>query len=176
MKPALLIFLLLSFTQMLYSQKEMKTVPSVDLKKYAGLWYEYSKIPNSFQKQCISNTTAEYKLLEDGTIQVINTCTDEDGEKDFVSGIARIVDRKSKAKLEVSFFSILGWRPVWGDYWVIGLGKNYEYAVIGTPNRKYGWILTRSTKLSDEQIREINQILTEQGYDVKKFVKSRHSN
>jgi len=175
MRPAFLILIVFLFSQMSFSQKEMKPVPSVDLKKYAGLWYEYSKIPNSFQKQCVSNTTAEYKLLEDGTIQVNNSCTDEDGKRDFVSGVARIVDRETNAKLEVSFFSIFGWRPIWGDYWVIGLDKDYQYAVVGTPGRKYGWVLSRSPKLTDEQLTEINKILTEQDYDLKKFVRSKHS-
>lgn len=174
MKVIISVIFLITINTISLGQKDLKTVPSVDLKKYAGLWYEYSKIPNKFQSQCISGTTAQYKLLPDGNIEVLNTCIDEDGEKDYVKGIARIVDKKNFTKLEVSFFSILGWRPIWGDYWVIGLGKDYEYSVVGTPSRKYGWILSRSPDLSSEQLAEINKILIEQGYDPKKFVKSKH--
>jgi apolipoprotein D and lipocalin family protein len=61
-----------------------------------------------------------------------------------------------------------------GRLLVIGLGKDYEYSVVGTPSRKYGWILSRSPDLSSEQLAEINKILIEQGYDPKKFVKSKH--
>ena len=94
----------------------LETVKQVDLNKYVGLWYEIAKIPNSFQDQCAYRTTAKYKLLEEGEIQVINKCYTSDGEADIAEGLAKVVDRKTNSKLEVSFFSILGFRPFWGDY------------------------------------------------------------
>jgi apolipoprotein D and lipocalin family protein len=148
---------------------EPKVVKNVDLKKYAGLWYEIAKIPNSFQNHCKSGTTAQYKLREDGKIEVINSCIDEDGEKDVAEGIAKIADESLNAKLEVSFVRILGISLFWGDYWIIGLGENYEYAVVGTPSRKYGWILSRTPKLADEKLKETFEILKSQGYDPNKF-------
>lgn len=166
----LIIFLVstaLSFGQDM--KGEPKVVKSVDLKKYAGLWYEIAKIPNRFQKYCKSGTTAQYNLLGDGKIEVVNSCIDEDGDKDETKGIAKIVDGSSNAKLEVSFVSILGINLFWGDYWIIGLDNNYEYAVIGTPTRKYGWILSRTPKLSQEKLNETFEILNSQGYDTKKF-------
>ena len=150
-------------------QNEPKTVKYVDLKKYAGLWYEIAKIPNRFQKHCKSGTTAKYDLKDDGKIVVINSCIDEDGERDDAEGIARLVDASSNAKLEVSFVSILGINLFWGDYWIIGLGKDYEYVVVGTPTRKYGWILSRTPKLSDEKLKETFKILKSQGYEPNKF-------
>mgnify|MGYP000872173260 FL=1 len=120
------------------SAQEMQTLKSVDLTKYVGLWYEIAKIPNRFQKQCVKGTTAQYKLLKDGNIEVINSCLTEEGEKDVADGLARIVDKKTNSKLEVSFVSIFGIRLFWGDYWILGLGDDYEYAVVGTPSRKYG--------------------------------------
>jgi apolipoprotein D and lipocalin family protein len=146
-------------------QKELKTVDYVDLKKYAGLWYEVAKIPNRFQKHCVKETTAKYTLKENGEIEVINSCIDEDKTE----GVARVVDKKSNAKLEVSFFSILGWRPVWGDYWIIGLDENYQWAIVGTPNRKYGWILARQPQLDQNTLEKIYSILKEQGYNPKDF-------
>ena len=109
------------------------TVDRVDLMRYAGLWYEVARIPNRFQKQCARNVTAEYVLREDGRIDVINRCLRDDGRVDEAKGLARIDDPASNARLKVSFFSILGWRPVWGDYWILGLGDAYEYAVVGSP-------------------------------------------
>lgn len=166
-----IIFITLFITSLsLFAQQSpLKTIDYVDLKKYAGLWYELAKIPNSFQDQCVKGTTAKYVIKEDGEISVINSCFEEDGELDKTEGVARVVDKKSNAKLEVSFFSILGWRPVWGDYWVIGLGENYDWAIVGTPSRKYGWILSRTPQLSKEIMNKINQILVDQGYDPKKF-------
>jgi apolipoprotein D and lipocalin family protein len=150
-------------------QNEPKVVKYVDLKKYAGLWYEIAKIPNRFQKHCKQGTTAQYKLLENGKIEVINSCIEEDGERDASEGIAQVVDASSKAKLEVSFVSILGINLFWGDYWIIGLDTNYEYAVVGTPTRKYGWILSRTPKLSEEKLNEAFELLKSQGYEPKKF-------
>lgn len=150
-------------------QSEPEVVNHVDLKKYAGLWYEIAKIPNRFQKHCKSGTTAQYKLMDDGKIEIINSCIDEDGERDDANGIARLVDASSNAKLEVSFVSVLGINLFWGDYWILGLGMDYDYAVIGTPTRKYGWILSRTPKLSDEKLKDAFEILRTQGYDTKKF-------
>lgn len=152
----------------------LKTVEQVDLNKYAGLWYEVAKIPNSFQDHCAYGTTAEYKIQKDGSIQVINKCYDENGEPDIADGVANVVDKKTNAKLEVSFVSFLGIRPFWGDYWIIGLDENYQWAVVGTPNRKYGWILGRTPLLSDETMQEIFDILRSQDYDPESFEVSAH--
>lgn len=165
-----IILLIIVITVNIFSQQDPpKTVKYVDLKKYVGLWYEIAKIPNRFQKQCIKGTTANYELKENGEIHVINSCIDKDNELDKTEGVARIVDNKSNTKLEVSFFSILGWRPIWGDYWIIGLDENYQWAIVGTPNRKYGWILSRTPQLDKETLDKIFSILTEQGYNPKDF-------
>lgn len=152
-----------------------KTVKYVDLNQYTGTWYEIAKIPNRFQKQCIRNTTATYHLREDGKIEVINSCVTEDGSVDTASGVARIVDKQSRAKLEVSFVKILGFQLFWGDYWIIGLDQNYQYAVIGSPKRKYGWILSREPQLSDGQLSEVKNILTKNGYNFGDFEMTEHS-
>ena len=169
------IGLLFIFTGILFGQKNNNpptTVHKVDLKKYAGLWYEIAKIPNSFQDQCAYGTTAEYKIDEDGDIVVTNKCYDEDGEPDIAEGVAKVVDNKTSAKLEVSFVSFLGIRPFWGDYWIIGLDENYGWAVVGTPNRKYGWILSRTPSLPDETIKAIYDILKSNGYNPDDFEKT----
>ena len=72
---------------------KITTVDSVDLNKYVGTWYEIAKIPNSFQDQCVKNTTATYKINNEGDIEVVNKCIDEKGEFDSADGIARVVDK-----------------------------------------------------------------------------------
>ena len=138
---------------------QLVTVKQVELKKYVGLWYEIAKIPNSFQDQCAYGTTAEYKIDEDGDIIVINSCYEKDGSPDVADGLAKVVDKKTNSKLEVSFVSFFGIRPFWGDYWIIGLDKNYQWAVIGTPSRKYGWILSRTPSLPDDTMKIIFSLL-----------------
>jgi apolipoprotein D and lipocalin family protein len=169
-----LLTVLLSIVSLYAQQSSPKTVDYVDLNKYVGLWYEIAKIPNRFQSQCVKGTTAKYTLNENGEIDVINSCIDEDNETDDANGLARVVDKKTNAKLEVSFVSFFGWRPFWGDYWIIGLDENYQWAIVGTPNRKYGWILSRTPKLEAEILDKIFSILKEQGYNPKDFEMSKH--
>jgi len=171
MKSIMIIFLILSINIMAQNEKaEPVTVNHVDLKRYTGLWYEISKIPNRFQKNCTGNTTASYSLNDNGTIKVVNSCREEDSEMDTAEGIAKVVDKKTNSKLEVSFVSILGINLFWGDYWIIGLGDDYDYAVIGTPNRKYGWILSRTKQLTEEKLNEAYSILRKNGYNPNDFI------
>lgn len=166
-----IIFLSFLLTGLLFAQNnELKTVDYVDINKYMGLWYEIAKIPNKFQKHCTKGITAHYSIKKNGEIKVINSCIDEDEETDKAEGVARVVDKKTNSKLEVSFFSILGWRPVWGDYWIIGLDKDYKWAIVGTPSRKYGWILSRTTKLENKVVEKIFSILKQNGYNPDDFI------
>ncbi len=181
MKSTRRIFLLSVFTAALQvsmmqtisshpdTQDEPTVMATVNLERYAGLWYEIAKIPNRFQKQCARGTTAEYLLREDGRITVINRCVKKDGVIDEAEGIAKIEDTTSNAKLKVSFVSFLGWRPFWGDYWVIGLDEAYQWAVVGTPDRKYGWILSRTPTLEETTLEEIFAIIEHNGYDRNRF-------
>jgi apolipoprotein D and lipocalin family protein len=150
-------------------KNELQVVNKVDLNKYIGLWYEVAKIPNWFQKKCIKNTTAEYSLRDDGKIKVVNSCIQDDGSKNVAEGVAKVVDNISNAKLEVSFVRILGIQLFWGDYWIIGLGENYDFAIVGSPDRKYGWILSRTKKLPSEKLNQISDLLKIKGYDIKNF-------
>lgn len=149
---------------------EPVTVSYVNLKKYIGLWYEIAKIPNRFQKKCSANTTAMYSFNENGTIKVVNSCTQQDGEINSAEGLARVVDKNTNSRLEVSFVSIFGLHLFWGDYWIIGLSDDYSYAVIGTPDRKYGWILARTKNLEEDKLKEAYDILTKNGYNPKDFI------
>jgi apolipoprotein D and lipocalin family protein len=151
------------------------TVSQVDLNKYLGLWYEYARIPNSFQDECLKNTTATYSLREDGKLDVVNRCIDADGDTIEAKGIARVVDEQSNSKLEVSFVRVLGISLFWGDYWIIGLADDYRYAIVGHPDRKYGWILSRNPSLSDDDFDSIKNILKTQGYNFEDFIVSQNS-
>ncbi|MCF7803162.1 MAG: lipocalin family protein [Candidatus Marinimicrobia bacterium] len=149
--------------------QDLETVNSVNLDKYVGTWYEIAKIPNRFQKKCARNTTATYTLKENGKIRVVNECNTAEGDRTKATGVARIVDEQTNAKLEVSFVSILGLNLFWGDYWIIGLDEEYDWAVVGTPSRKYGWILSRTPSLADSEMDKIHTILREQGYNPDDF-------
>jgi apolipoprotein D and lipocalin family protein len=82
-------------------------------------------------------------------------------------GTAKVVDKKTNAKLKVTFF----W-PFYGHYWIIGLGENYEYAVVGHPDRKYLWVLSRTPEMEETLYNEILGRIKQQGYDVSKLMKT----
>ena len=155
-------------------QKEPDTAAQVNVNRYCGLWYEIAKIPNRFQRKCERSTTAQYSLRNDGKIDVVNQCIDENGKIVEAKGVAKIIDPVSRSKLKVSFVRILGISLFWGDYWIIGLDENYQYAVVGTPDRKYGWILGREPELSPENMDRVFAILQEQGYDPQDFEMTIH--
>ena len=137
----------------------LQTVARVDFNRYLGLWYEIGRYPNSFQKGCLGST-AMYSARLDGEIDVLNSCRDEkDGSLREAKGRAWVMDKASNARLKVSFF----W-PFRGDYWIIDLGKEYEYAVIGTPNRKYLWILSRTPEMHPEVLAKIIENVEKQGF------------
>jgi len=141
---------------------ELVTVPFVDLKRYLGKWYEIASFPQSFQKGC-TGTTATYAPKDDGRIDVLNECYKDslDSKKTSAHGTAEVIDTKTNAKLSVSFF----W-PFKGDYWVIDLGANYDYAVIGHPNRKYLWILSRTPRMDSATYEGILERIKAKGYDL----------
>lgn len=142
----------------------VRPVRQVQLDRYVGVWYEVARIPNRFQKHCLRGTTAEYVLQEDGSIRIANRCVEQDGGIKEAEGAARVVDQRGNSRLEVSFVSFGGWRPIWGDYWIIGLDPEYRWAVVGTPDRKYGWILSRTPVLADPALEEAYTILEGNGY------------
>ncbi len=147
----------------------LQTVQQVDLKRYLGQWYEIARYPNWFQKNCLESS-ASYTLRDDGDIEVLNRCKDsEDGRQRQAKGHAWVVDSASNAKLKVSFF----W-PFRGDYWIIELGREYEYAVIGTPNRKYFWILSRTRSMDDTLYTAILQRAKQQGFDPAQVVRQEY--
>lgn len=143
----------------------VRTVDHVDLARYAGEWHQIALIPNRFQDQCAGGTTATYTRRDDGRINVLNRCRTSDGELDEAEGLAKIENPATNAELKVSFVSFLGWRPFWGDYWVIGLDEHYRWAAVGTPNRKYGWILARTPTLDDATLDRVFTIFEQNGYD-----------
>ena len=146
-----------------------QVVQAFDIQRYMGPWYAIASIPTSFERQCVQGTTAEYTLLDNGRVKVINVCYDADGEPSRAVGQAWIPDPTSPTKLKVSFVRFLGFWLFPGDYWIIDLDPDYQYAVVGHPSYRYGWILSRSPTLPEETLDGIIERLEAQGYDFADF-------
>jgi apolipoprotein D and lipocalin family protein len=146
----------------------LETVEKVDVNSYLGKWYEIARLPQYFEKDCVG-VTAEYSLMDCGKIKVVNTCRKVtcDGKVTVANGVARVTDAISQAKLKVSFF----W-PFEGDYWILKLGSNYEYSVVGSPDRKTLWILSRTPQMDETTIAEILAEFSAKGFDTTAMIRT----
>ncbi len=151
---------------------DVKAVEKIDLDRYLGTWVEIASIPQFFQRKCVRDTRATYSAAETALIRVENVCTRDDGGHDKVEGRARRVDAGSPSKLEVTFLELFGEYRFWisGGYWVIALDADYQWAVVGHPSRRFGWVLARDRRLSPTALAEIVGRIKSQGYDACEFV------
>lgn len=157
------------------NSRDVQTVARVDLARYAGNWFEIARFPNRFQQRCAGEVQASYAVRTDGRVDVINRCTGEDGRVVEARGVARVVDTRTYARLKVRFApALLSWLPiVWGDYWVVGLADDYSWAVVGSPDRKYLWILARTTALAGESYERALATARDNGFAVERLVATR---
>ena len=155
----------------------LQVVAPVDLKRYAGLWHEQARLPNRFEKQCAGHVTAEYTPLADGTVRVRNRCVQADGRIDEAVGRARVVPvagLPGAGRLEVRFApDWLGWLPlVWGDYWILKLDRDYQVALVGTPDRDCLWVLSRAPHLDAAALQAELEYARTLGFDVDRVVRT----
>lgn len=165
------IFFLLFISNLSYA---LNTVNDLDLGKYQGLWHEIYRMPNSFQQSCNSNVTAHYSLEKNYKLKVTNKCKYNNGKYKVATGVAKY-NKLQPGKLKVSFVSILGFNLFWGNYWILDLAKDYSYVIIGEPNLKYAWILSRTKTLPDKLEKKLITKLQQYGYDTNKLIKTKIS-
>jgi len=147
------------------------SVPELDLQRYSGQWHEIAHLPMFFQRKCVANITATYTQRADGTVGVRNACDEKDGTRSVSEGTARTV-AGHPGRLEVRFApGWLAWAPmVWADYWVVDLDPDYRWAVVGGPDRKYLWILSRTPTMPRAEYEAIRARAAQRGYPVDKLV------
>lgn len=155
----------------------LQVVAPVDLKRYAGVWYEQARLPNRFEKACGGTVSAEYTPLPDGTVEVRNRCVRQDGQVDESVGIAhavRVAGLPGAGRLAVSFAPAwLRWLPVvWGDYWILKLDRDYQVALVGTPKRDYLWVLSRVQHLDEASLATELDYARTLGFDIDQVVRS----
>lgn len=170
LKGLLLATLLLSAGAQADEVPPLKPIPQLDVALYMGHWYEIAKFPNRFQRKCVADTSAEYRLLDDQRIKVINRCRLSDGNMDEAIGIARQAG-DLPSQLKVRFAPAwLGFLPfIWGDYWVIDLDPAYQLAAISEPKREYLWILSRTPRITPDTYAAMIRRLESMGLDTGKL-------
>ena len=152
------------------------TENSVNLSRYVGTWYEQARLPNRFQKDCVADTKAEYTLDEKGQLQVVNQCQLMDGSTIVANGVGRLntsIQPQDSAKLQVRFAPAwLGFLPmVWGDYWIMRLEGDYDYSLVGTPDRKYLWVLSRQQQADPNVVEALLQYSEKQDFDISTVIR-----
>ena len=150
----------------------------VDLARYAGRWYEIARLPNRFQRQCAGDVTATYTLRAGGGVTVLNQCRKADGTTASAEGEARRADPHGPAsRLKVRFApGFLSFLPfVWGDYWILELDRDYRYALVGDPARKYLWVLSRTPTMDGTTYESLTAAATRLGFDASRLVRTPQS-
>ena len=147
---------------------EPATVEHVEIERYMGTWFEIAKLPQRFEKGLVG-ITATYSILPNGKVRVVNKgyVGDFNGSTRTAQGRAMVVDTKTNAKLRVSFF----W-PFTGNYWILELGRDYEYAVVGEESREYLWILSRTPQMDEATYNDLLKRVQAKGFDVSKLEKT----
>ena len=148
-----------------------QTVAAVDLSRYMGQWYEIAAIPIVFERRCVADSLANYSLLPDQKIEVVNSCRMANGQRIASIGRAWVTDPQTNAKLRVAFTNIWGVRRfARGDYWILSVDPEYRFAIVGHPTRRYGWILSRTPLIPPENLVNLSKQLVALGYDPCRFM------
>ena len=149
-----------------------KTVENVDLKRYQGTWYEQARLPMFWQRDCVQSE-ARYSLKPDGNVEVLNRCRDAKGEWQEAKGTASPQVPGKTDKLWVEFdnwVSTLLPGVTKGHYWVLYVGDDYSTALVGNPDRRYLWLLSRKPQIDQQTRDELLSKAQQQGYDTTRLI------
>ncbi|MBB4594135.1 apolipoprotein D and lipocalin family protein [Xanthomonas arboricola] len=155
---------------------DLTTVPSLDLNRYLGTWYEIARLPIRFEDADCTDVSAHYSLQDDGSVRVQNRCLTAAGELEEAVGEARAID-DTHGRLEVTFLPEgLRWIPFTkGDYWVMRIDPEYTAALVGSPDRKYLWLLARLPQLDENIAQAYLAQAREQGFDLARLIHTPHT-
>lgn len=144
---------------------ELTQIEQLDPEQYAGSWYQVAAVPQPYTLQCLSNTKAEYEVIDDATISVKNSCTTLFGTTSDITGKAQVKDPETNASLRVAFDGIPG-QSLEGEtnYRVTYLSEDYDLAIVGDPQRRSGFVLSRTPNLSAEDWNLVKTTVTERGW------------
>lgn len=125
--------------------KNAEPVTPFDLEQYLGKWYEVARLDNRWERN-LSDVTAEYNVMENGRVQMINSGYNYKKEQWVRSeAVAQFVGDPNTATLEISYFG-----PIFTGYNVLAIEGDYEYALVVGRNTKQCWILSRTKELPEE--------------------------
>jgi apolipoprotein D and lipocalin family protein len=160
---------LLLITLSSFSGITNKPVEKVDIKRFGGTWYSLYSLPTMFDKGS-RETTTHYTLNKDGYYDVVTTY--KNGDKPEVHSIKSKlfqVEGTNNSEMKAQFI----W-PIKLDYWVIELPDDYSYAVIGHPDHRFLFILSRKPEMDKKLYEQILARCKAMGYAVDQLVCQQH--
>ena len=148
----------------------LEPVP-VDLARYLGTWNQLASIPAWFDLLCLRDTQARYTLNSDQTVRVVNTCSGPFDITVPIEGRARVADPVTNGALQVSFLSLFGFQLYLGgtNYVIAAHDPDYTWALVGSPDRGTGFLLSRSPALTPQQWQTARAAITAAGFDSCRF-------
>lgn len=149
------------------------TASKVDLDRYVGTWHEIARMPMPFQRDGDA-AKAIYGKNADGTVSVHNIAIRPDGTQRDIRGTATVLNPGENSKLAVRFNTWFGpLIPVSkeGNYWIFEVDTDYRHALVGTPDRKYLWILARSPALPQQTEESLVNKAASLGFDTSRLIR-----
>lgn len=142
------------------------TVPELDIERYMGSWYEIARFDHRFERGLVG-CMANYELQPDGKVKVTNTGYKNSLDGKFKESVGKAYrpDDNVPGKLKVSFFL-----NFYSDYNVLELSPDYRYALIGSKTDRYLWILSRTPRLSPDELEFLLSSAKARGYDTTKLI------
>ena len=155
---------LISFLSVFTGSMPNHSVDRVDLKRFGGTWYSLSSIPTMFDKGS-RETTTHYSLNKDGYYDVTTTCKKEDNSVRSVTSKIFPEAGNRAGEMKAQFI----W-PIKVDYWVVDLAPDYSWAVVGHPDYRWLFIMSRKPQMDKKQYDEIVAHCKAMGYPTDKLV------
>lgn len=171
MKAFIAMFLTLTIFSCAQAQRDLPTAQDVEIGRYIGKWYAVKALPQFFSRNCVAQT-ADYDVIDEKTISVLNTCIKGKGTT-TIKGQAVVKNAETNAELEVTFNNF--WTRLFrvrGEYIIVKLDPNYEYSLVGTRDRKSLWILSRRPDMPEADLAEYEAFAKSLGFATEKLVTS----
>lgn len=159
------------------------SVVAFDLERFLGTWFEIGRLPLRYEDDDAAEVTATYSLNESGTVRVDNRCIDGGGEPTQAVGEGIPVEGHP-GRLKVTFLpEAIRWLPFTkADYWVLEVdvgstsdslaesGVPYRHALVGSPDQKFLWLLSRTPTLDDRIVHQYHAHGHAQGFDLSEWI------
>jgi len=141
-----------------------------DLQRFQGHWYEIARVPRDYDVDC-RDTVADYHLANSRQLEMRHSCVSGSGagsEQKF-QALASVDDASVPAKLTLQIGTYAA------SYWVLEVGDDYEYALIGHPSRTMLWVLSRTPELDPARYDHALSLAAARGFDVSQLKKTPQS-